>query len=117
MIIAMLLLYYGVLRLEKLIFRKDSDTREVVQDSYYSSDDVFTTEDGLQFAFGITSFDGTTEPIDDPDYGHLSATYITWGLVDDYEVDKVDIPIRNCTPEELGLGEPEESKFHPIKEK
>ena len=114
-IIAIILLYYGTIRLLKLIYRKDSEVSEVYQDSYFSADDVFTSEDGLQFAFGITSFDANTESIEDPAYGYLTASYVTWGLTGEFGVQYDEIPIRNCTPGELGLGEIEETKFHPIK--
>ena len=117
-IIAIILLYYGAVRMLKLVFRKDSDVKEILQDSYFSADDIFSTDnDGLQFAFGITSFDSNTESIEDPDYGHLSASYLTWGLSEEFGIQHEEIPIRNCTPGELGLGAKEESNFFPIKEK
>ena len=42
-------------------------------EGYFSNDFVFSSDDGLRFAFGITSYDGVEEPIDDPSYGQIIA--------------------------------------------
>ena len=38
--------------------------------------------DNFNIAFGITAYDGDTEPIDDPKYGRLLARYSSWGFKD-----------------------------------
>ena len=68
----------------------------------------------MQFAFGITAYDGDPEPIDDASYGRLTAGHVTWeeGKILPF----VPIAIRNCTEEDLGIVESKEieSKFYPI---
>ena len=80
------MIYYGTYRAQKLYFRLDSDISMNIENSYYSPDDVFSSElNGMHFAFGISSYDGYSEPIEDLDYGHLSASYLQWGLDADKE--------------------------------
>ena len=68
----------------------------------------------FQLAFGITAYDGDTEPIDDPRYGKLLARYDTWGLGPERFQ---NIPIHNCTDQELGLlDNKEDSRFFEIYE-
>ena len=55
-----------------------------VRESYISSDETFTSADGLMIAFGLTAFDDNEEPIEDESYGRIKAYYKTWGLDDDY---------------------------------
>ena len=53
-----------------------------VEDSYFNSSYVFSTDDGLKFAFGITAYDSNQEVIEDPDYGEIKAKFYGWGLDD-----------------------------------
>ena len=40
-----------------------------VRDSYISTDDEFSTEQGLQIAFGLSDYGDETDPIEDSSYG------------------------------------------------
>ena len=60
----------------------------------------------MQLAFGITHYDSNQEPIDDLDYGEIVARYQTWGLGQEMGSGMSDpIPIKRCTPAELGLSD------------
>ena len=40
--------------------------------------------DNFQLAFGITAYDGDTEPVEDPRFGRMLARYYSWGLGESY---------------------------------
>ena len=57
----------------------------------------------FQIAFGITAYDGSTEPSDNERYGRVFARYETW---DSNELNKFrEIETHKCTEEELGFTE------------
>ena len=93
--------YYGLIRFLQLFGYEDTDVMLNIQENYFSYNYTFDSDDGLNFAFGITEYDGNPEPIDDPTYGKLSARYETWG--EGNWGSFADIPLRNCSAEELGL--------------
>ena len=53
-----------------------------VHDSYFNSTFIFSTDDGLNFAYGVTTYDDDQEVTEDPDYGVVRAKKVTWGLDD-----------------------------------
>ena len=58
---------------------------------------MISTDDGLNFAFGITEFDGNIEPIDDANYGQLKAHIIQWGINPDVAGSEyIDLPLHRC---------------------
>ena len=84
-----------------------------VENNYFSYDYTFSSENGMQFAFGISAYDGDPEPIDDPSYGRLTAGYVVWK--DGKYLPSVSVPIRNCTEEDLDIVDVKETvqKFYP----
>ena len=74
-------------------------------DQVFPDDIENLQHDNFQLAFGITAYDGDTEPVEDPRYGRMLARYYTWGLGDSYQ----DIETHVCSDEELGLLEDKES--------
>ena len=72
---------------------------------------------GLQYAFGITAYDGNQESIEDPTIGTMKAYYKTWGLSElAADVLFEEIPSRNCTVADfhvLGQSDPESKFFKP----
>ena len=57
----------------------DSTIIQSISDSAFTADFQWnSTEGGLQFAFGVTAYDGNIEPIDDETYGRVVARYQTW---------------------------------------
>ena len=68
-----------------------------LRDTEFSSDDEFTSEDGMMIAFGITAYDNNKEPIEDETYGNLKAYYRTWGLGENIAEVLEEIPTKMCT--------------------
>jgi len=91
--IYIVLIVYGQMKLGKVIGWGDSAVVESREDSYFNSSFVWSSDEGMQFAFGITSYDGNQEPIDDPDCGRVVARYVTWGLDEDVAGTQVSEPI------------------------
>ena len=58
------------------------------KEAYYDFNYAFPDDiddlvyDNFNIAFGITAYDGDTEPIDDPKYGRILARYDSWGFKD-----------------------------------
>lgn len=75
------------------------------RDSFFETDFEFRTEDGLQIAFGITSYDDNYDTTEDPDYGDLKAYYKTWGYEDAPGEVFTEIESNQCTNEQLGIDE------------
>ena len=48
-------------------------------DGYFNSSYVFSSDNGLRFAYGITAYDDDPKPIEDLDYGEVKARFRTWG--------------------------------------
>lgn len=46
-----------------------------IEEEYFNSSYVFSSDDGLRFAFGITAYDNNRDPIVDLDYGEVKAKY------------------------------------------
>ena len=51
-----------------------------IEDSHFNSTFVFSTDDGLNFAYGVTTYDDDQEVTEDPDYGVVKAKITSWGL-------------------------------------
>ena len=83
----------------------------------YDSDFIFSSDDGLQFAFGITAYDGNSPFADDPDYGEIVARYQTWGFGSNGAGLSAPIPMRRCEKDDFGLGESGKSMFYPISDR
>ena len=56
---------YMVMQFLQLSTYQDPSIMVSTRDSFYSTDHEFTTDEGFQFAFGITAFDDVQEPIED----------------------------------------------------
>ena len=76
-----------------------------VDDGYFNSSYVFSSDDGLRFAYGITAYDDNPEIVEDLDYGEVKATFRTWGEGVEGTIKKDDKALKThpCTEEELGL--------------
>jgi len=86
-------------------------------DSYYNSSYVMSSDRGMQFAFGITHYDGDKEPVDDESYGKVVARFVTWGLdpSNGSTVVSPPLPTKRCTDEDLRLSG-DSSDFYPAHE-
>ena len=75
-----------------------------VQESYYGVNDIFTSDEGLQFGFAITSYNGSEDVIEDPLYGLMVAKKVTWGIEEDIDdVAQEDLPLTSCVDEQFQL--------------
>ena len=77
MLMAIILIYYTGLNVMKMVLRQEPTISEFVQDSYFTPEDIFTDEIGLNFAFGISGFtdEDAISPYEEPKYGKLVASY------------------------------------------
>ena len=89
---------------------------ESMEADYYNQTYTFSSDDGLNFAFGVTTLGQAIEV--DPDYGQIIAQYEWWGLEGLGSWGNSRIPIKKCSQEDLGIteGTSEESRFYPINE-
>ena len=55
--------------MQRLIIYGETLVTMSVRDAYFDADHVLASEDGLNFAFGITHYDSNQEAVDDPRYG------------------------------------------------
>ena len=74
-IIYALIVLYGVMKLGKVTGYADTQIIESKEDSFFDSDYIWSSQDGMQFAFGITAYDDNEEAIEDLDYGQVVARY------------------------------------------
>ena len=51
-----------------------------MKDTFFSPEYLFSSDEGMQFAFALTAYDNNRDPIDDPSYGKVSAKIVSWGL-------------------------------------
>ena len=66
--------------MQRLIVFGESIVTMSVRDAHYTTNDTISSDNGLQFAFGLTAYDGNREIIEDPRYGTVNAKYVEWGL-------------------------------------
>ena len=93
----------------------DTSIIESIEVDHFDSEHLLTSNDGLNFAFGMVSINEDVSI--DPDYGEIVARYETWG----FQISTLSnpkIPVKKCTKEELGVSGEEKSgsKFYPINE-
>ena len=102
MILAFIIVLYGVMQQTKLIQFDETDVMVSQRDAFFDAD--YVPKQNLQYAFGVTAYDSNPEPIEDPRYGVLKAYYKSWGIKKSVKgVDFEELPTRPCTYEELNL--------------
>ena len=87
-----------------------------MEESYFNSSYVFSSDDGLRFAFGITTYDSNQEVTEDLDYGEIKAKLYSWGLNDTGMYGEGQITTHPCTEDELGITGNSSSfwQLHPV---
>ena len=65
----------------------------------YDEKEQFGEKDGLMFAAGLTAYDGSSESVEDPQYGHLVFIYKRWGL--NTSTKNNEIETKGCTEDDL----------------
>ena len=71
------------------------------RDSFFTTDEEFTTDSGLMIGFAITAYDDEQEMIEDEAYGTLKAYYKTWGIGEDGGINFEEIPTSPCTLDQI----------------
>ena len=109
---------YTYQKAEVLMLRKDVDVLQTVKESYYSTDYVFSYENGFNIAVAFTAYDSNPEPILDPTYGEIVYNHYKWGPDvgenDTYGSKRLPLKSHQCTSTELGLDDDRsQSKFLP----
>ena len=96
------IIFYATLQSIKLLTFDETDIMVSSRDAYFDSDYLYS--EGLNFAFGLTAYDGDSEPIEDPSIGVLRPYYKTWGLKEDeVGVDFELLSERACNKAELHI--------------
>ena len=105
MMIICVILNYGSSKLLKVIKYENTSIIESKADSFFDDDKIISSDDGIQFAFGIVPFGSKEGPIDDPDYGQVVAINISWYCDSNTcWLNTGDlIPTKECTYEDLGI--------------
>ena len=88
--------YKGTIMLDYM----DNSIQEPTRKDYFDANFTYDGRDGMNFAFGLTSYDGDEDEELDPSYGRLVA--YQWGW-EDQESQKDEIPSRPCNPDEIDL--------------
>ena len=78
-LIAVMLIFYGSIQMQRLVVFGETVVTMSVKDSFFTPDDTITSEEGFKLAFGLTAYDSNQEAIDDPRYGRINAKYVSWG--------------------------------------
>ena len=110
--IGIVLFVYAYMKFSKVYFYGGTTIFTHKVENFFDYNHTFSADDGMQFAFGIVDRSG--KRLDDPAYGEIVARYETWGLQENSED---HIPLKRCSMDEIGLGDPEKSLFYPTVEK
>ena len=74
-----------------------------LRDSYIDDNFVFSTDEGLMIAFGLTAYDNVQNSIEDASYGKLKAYYKSWGLTEGHDMRFEEVQSKQCTRAQIGL--------------
>ena len=71
---ALVLIFYGSLQMQRLAIYEETVVTMSLRDSYFTPEDVFPDDiemihSDFNIAFGFTAYDSNTERIDDPSVG------------------------------------------------
>lgn len=119
-IVWIVVIAYAYIKVDVFIQKKDVDIMQSLEKNALSTDDVFSNQEGLNFAIAFTAYDGEEEPILDKKYGEIVFKEYTWGNREDgtFFVSYNRLPMHTCSPEELGTTaeNDDESAFFPLDE-
>ena len=72
-------LVYGYQKLGVFLDKKDISIMKSTKDLYFTDDDIYSYDEGLNVAIAFTGYDSEQEWILDPSYGALSIDAYSWG--------------------------------------
>ena len=108
------LLSYAVLKFNDLIEHEQYTLQQDFQENFFDESDQFSSN--FHVAAGLSPYDASPEPIEDPTYGQLKMYYFQWDI-DDPNLDLYkEIPTKLCSHEDFNYSDSlnEESKFYPV---
>ena len=78
--------------------------------------DIFSNEDGLFVAAGLTEFDNNQAIVEDPSYGQIVFQHISWDITntDKVEVSRNELETHACSDAELGLLEDQGNLYYAV---
>ena len=80
MLLWITLIAYGIMQMQRLLLYGETVVTMSVRSSHFNTSYQFGSEDGLQFAFAITAYDGNRSITEDPDIGLVKAKIVSWGI-------------------------------------
>ena len=119
-ILLLITVFYAYLKFDVLRNKKDVNVLSTIKDSYFTDDDHFSYEQGLNIAVAFTKYDSEREPILIPQIGEIVINQYKWGFNEDGSVFSARVPLQDheCTKDELNLSDDaEDPKFfkpHPL---
>ena len=100
-VLVVALSFYGAMQSIKLFTFDETDIMVSQRDAYFDKDYVYS--DGLMYAFGLSAYDSTLDPIEDESYGMLKPYYKSWGIKDKYDDDFEELLTRECSEAEFHI--------------
>ena len=122
-----IVLTYSIFKFQDSTQNNDARHTHRSVPKHFLDTDVFNADkfEGLQLAFGLATFDSNYDDLtEEPEYGQLKLYNKRWSKDTD-DPDNIgvlfeEIPMRRCTPEELGMGplgyDDPSAKFYPVNE-
>ena len=93
---------------------EDAKIRTYEEPYFYTDEFTFTSNEDLNVAFAFTDYENNPDPIDNLDYGEVTANFVSWGFEEIIGSTPGDgLPLKRCGPTELGLNGYDKSKFYP----
>ena len=77
-------------------------------------EEIFSYEDGLFVAAGITEYDSNREIIEEERYGELIIEHYGWGYNDTIGSASIELDFHYCTDEELGYSSGPKTRIFPV---
>lgn len=74
--------FYSVYKMMTLFALADYRIMQATSDNYFDVLPGFSGDDGFSIAAGITAYDGSPDPIEDPEIGTLKIYLKYWGMPD-----------------------------------
>ena len=109
------MLSYASYKFIDLLELNDYKLQEAVQENFFLPNVTLSQNDGFQVAAAITSYDGSSEIIEDPSIGTIKMYIKGWGVQDETEGSLFfnEIKTKLCTSKELNdvAGSNTNSKF------
>ena len=102
--LVIVLFIHGYLKASRVFGFGDTKIIESHQESYLNDTFIISSDQGLNFAYGLTAYDENQEIVEDPSYGVVKAKIGTWGLDGKHIIGRPEaLTDHPCTKEELGL--------------